>query len=106
LQLGHDFLRLNSQLVAQLFATLFYLEYEKDNKGNHKAEEARRFGQCEAEEEVGKLARGGRRVAERAGEEAAENVSDAKAGTDKSEAREARADHFSCCDIHDDLLTS
>ena len=73
---------------------------EQDDERDHQTEQAGRFAQREAEEQVRGLSGGGTRIAQRAREVAAEHVADADTGADESDTGKAGTDHFCCCEIH------
>jgi hypothetical protein len=75
-------------------------EYEQDDERDDQAEQTRRFGEREAEEQVRELARSGRRVAQGAREIAAEDIADAEPGADESRRRDPCADELCCCCFH------
>lgn len=71
-------------------------EYEEDDQRYDQAEQAGRFGQREAEQQVRELAGCGRRVAQGAGEVTAENITDAEPGADERRRGDPRADELCC----------
>src|SRR5271157_4294754 len=75
--------------------------HEQEDERDNQTEKTRRFGECEAEEQVRELARSRRRIAKRALQEVAEDEADADTGADKGRAGEASADELCCCWIHD-----
>jgi hypothetical protein len=71
-----------------------FSENEKDQKGDGEAEEAGRFGQCEAEKRKGldlPLRRG---IAGDRADQCREYIANADTGADKGNAGEAGSDHF------------
>jgi hypothetical protein len=73
---------------------------EEDEQAEHEGQDAQGFGQSRAEDQVGELATGGRRVTRRALQEAREDGADADARADHAEGREARADVLSRFRFH------
>src|SRR5689334_8626426 len=76
------------------------LEREQDQERDDQAEQAGRFAQREAEQQVGGLGGGGTRVAQRARQIRAEHVADADTGADQGDTGQARTDHFCSCNFH------
>ena len=64
------------------------------------AEQARRFAEREAEQQVAVLARRRAGIAQRARQEVAENVADADAGAQQGERGETGADELGCFSFH------
>src|SRR3954452_8213668 len=72
----------------------------EDEHRHGEADEARRFGEGEAEKERAALTAGGGRIAKRAGEIVAEDVPDADAGAPEGDRGDACADHPCCFRVH------
>src|SRR5262249_37275501 len=77
---------------------------EQEQEGDQQREDAERFRHREAEDQVGELALGGGRVAQRPREVLAEDDADADAGSAHADAGNAGTDHFRGCGVHGMLL--
>src|ERR1700754_3508287 len=73
---------------------------EQDDQGHDQAEQTGRFAQREAQQQVGGLGGGSARIAQRAGEIAAEHVADADARAHESDTGDTGADHFCSGEFH------
>src|SRR5262249_44783485 len=67
---------------------------EDQQQRHHEGEDAQRFGHGEAEQQVGELARGRRRIAQRARQELAEQVADADGRRTRADGSETAADEL------------
>src|SRR5262245_49777300 len=77
---------------------------EQQEQRDQQREDAERFGHGEAEDQVAELALRGRGVAHRCCKVVAEDDADTNARTAHADARDTRADKFSCCRFHFWLL--
>src|SRR5690242_12030384 len=77
-------------------------EYEQEQERDQQREDAERFGHREAEDEVGELALGGRRIAQRGGEVMAEDRAHADAGAAHTDAGDAGTNHLCGCGVHEE----
>src|SRR5476651_554541 len=82
------------------------LEHEQDHEGDDEREQRHGFREREAQEHVAEHARGSFRVAQRARDEAAEDVADADAHARESDGGEAGADELGCRSVHGSVLSS
>src|SRR5712691_723406 len=78
------------------------LEGEQQQERNQQREDAERFGDRKAEDQVGELALSGGRIAQRGSEIVAEDGADADAGAAHADARNAGADILGGHWIHDE----
>ena len=77
---------------------------EQQEEGDNQREDAEAFGQRRADQRVGELGAGGRGVAQRAGQEVAEDVADADAGAAHADTGDTGADQLCCFCVHFSLL--
>src|SRR5215472_5456223 len=101
---SHGVLLLRSCAPRGSGARRCHSENEQQEQRDQQREDAERFGQGEAEDQVAELARGCGRIAHRGGEIVAEDDAHADARTAHADARDARADKFCCCRFHFLLL--
>ena len=74
---------------------------EQQDQRDQKGENAQTFGERRADEGAAELAVGGRRIAQRAREEIAENQADADGGGADADRRETRADELAASEAID-----
>src|ERR1051325_3375340 len=75
---------------------------EENDDRERERDQAEQLGRGEADVETALLTVGGRGIADRALEERAEHIADADGGDADADRREAGADHFGGCEVHDD----
>src|SRR6201996_4452525 len=73
---------------------------EEDDQRDDQAEQAGRFAEREAQEQIGGLGRRGARIAQRARKVRAEHIADADTGANQRDAGDARANHLCSCKFH------